>query len=112
MDGKKIKILRDKKGISLGKLSEMTGISKSYLSLLEREIQTNPGLDILEKLAATFDVEVDELVGKSSGFSKQTSSGKALVKSTLKVEIELSEEQLTPEKFKQIKELINALNTV
>ncbi len=64
MDGKKIKILRDEKGISLSKLSEMTGISKSYLSLLEREIQTNPGLDILEKLAATFDVEVDELVGK------------------------------------------------
>ncbi len=52
------------------------------------------------------------LLVKDSGFSKQTSSGKALVKSTLKVEIELSEEQLTPEKFKQIKELINALNTV
>ncbi|WP_342432916.1 helix-turn-helix transcriptional regulator [Neobacillus sp. FSL H8-0543] len=111
MDGKKLKKLRDEKGISLGKLSEMTGISKSYISLLEREIQTNPGLDILEKLAETFDVEVEELVRKDSGFSTLISSGKAHVKSTLKVEIELSEDQLTPEKFKQIKKLIDALNT-
>ncbi|WP_190284701.1 helix-turn-helix domain-containing protein [Bacillus sp. S3] len=106
MDGSKLKRLRKKKAYSLSKLSKLTGISKSYLSLIERGIQKNPSLDILEKLAATFGVEVEDLVKDKKNEEKHKPS----IKSILKVEIELSEDQLNPQKLKQIKELINKIN--
>jgi XRE family transcriptional regulator, master regulator for biofilm formation len=110
MDGKKIKLLRKQKGISLSQLSEITGISKSYLSLMERDIQTNPSLDIIEKIAEAFDVAVAEIVRRDRAdidFSK----GPSQVKSTLKVEIELSDDQLNPQKLRQIQELLHVINS-
>jgi transcriptional regulator with XRE-family HTH domain len=111
MDGNKLKVLRAEKKISLSKLSERTGISKSYLSLIERNIQTNPSLEILEKLAKTFDVPVEDLVRREKEVNPYFCKGILQVKSKLKVEIELSDDQLTPEKINQIKQLIDALNT-
>lgn len=105
MDGSKLKMLRMANGYSLSKLSQLTGISKSYLSLVERGIQRNPSIDILEKLAKTLAVEVEYLVKNKKTEEKHS------VKSILKVEIELSEDQLSPQKLKQIKELINKINT-
>jgi transcriptional regulator with XRE-family HTH domain len=111
MEGKKLKTMRLGKGISLSKLSEMTGISKSYLSLIERDIQTNPSLDILEKIAKSFEVDVEELVRREKTETDLFCKGVSRVKSTLKVEIELSEDQLNPQKLKQITDLINAINS-
>ena len=108
MNGYKLKRLRIEKGYSLSRLSNLTGISKSYLSLIEREIQTNPSIEILEKLANTFEVSVEVLV-KSEKEIGISNIGKIQVKSTLRFEIELSEEQLNPQKLKQIKDLINAI---
>ncbi|EKN62554.1 Slr [Neobacillus bataviensis LMG 21833] len=108
MDGSKFKSLRLAKGYSLSKLSILTGISKSYLSLIERGIQRNPSLDIIEKLAKTFAVEVEDLVKPKKG---EKAEKKHSIKSVLKVEIELSEDQLNPQKLKQIKELIDAIKT-
>jgi XRE family transcriptional regulator, master regulator for biofilm formation len=110
MDGKKIKSLRLQKGISLSQLSEITGISKSYLSLIERDIQTNPSLDIIEKIAEAFDVAVAEIVRRDRT-DIEFSKGPSQVKSTLKVEIELSDEQLNPQKLRQIQELLNVINS-
>jgi transcriptional regulator with XRE-family HTH domain len=110
MDGNTLKRLRIEKGVSLSKLSELTGISKSYLSLIERNIQKNPSIDILEKMAKTFQVKVEDLVQWEKGDPEISFKNIPPVRSKLKVEIELSEDQLTLEKLKQIKELINALN--
>jgi transcriptional regulator with XRE-family HTH domain len=110
MNGYKLKGMRVEKGVSLSKLSEMTGISKSYLSLIERNIQKNPSLDILEKIAKTFEVTVEDLVRREKAETELFCNKIPPVKSKLKVEIELSEDQLTPKKLKQIKELIDALN--
>ncbi|AZU63881.1 helix-turn-helix domain-containing protein [Neobacillus mesonae] len=107
MDGSKLKQLREEKGFSLTKLSELTGISKSYLSLIERDIQTNPSLDIVEKVSRALEVEVDFFINNTEPLRKKRTS----VKSTLKVEIELSEDQLSPQKLKQIQQLINVINT-
>ena len=111
MDGNKLKVMRIEKGISLNKLSELTGISKSYLSLIERNIQKNPSIDILGKLAKTFEVEVEDLVRREQEDNEIFCKKILPIKSKLKLEIELTEGQLTPEKLKQIKELIVALNT-
>ncbi|WML59152.1 helix-turn-helix transcriptional regulator [Neobacillus sp. PS2-9] len=110
MDGKRLKQLRLGKGFSLTKLSECTGISKSYLSLIERNIQRNPSLEILNKLATLLEVDMEELVKKEDSESTNSTKGKYSVKSILKVEIELSEEQLSPQKLKQIKELIHVIS--
>jgi transcriptional regulator with XRE-family HTH domain len=110
MDGSILKILRSKKGLSLSKLSQQTGISKSYLSLIERNIQSNPSLEILEKLAERLDVAVEDLVRRGKE-EKPLFCGSLQVKSKLKLEIELSDDQLTSEKINQIKQLIEVLHS-
>lgn len=112
MDGSKLKLLRIEKGISLSKLSEQTGISKSYLSLIERNIQNNPSIDILEKLAETLEIEIEELVRKEQQEDKELFCKRIpAVKSKLKLEIEIYGDQLTPEKIKHIIKLIEAFHS-
>jgi transcriptional regulator with XRE-family HTH domain len=111
MNGNKIKVMRIEKGISLNKLSELTGISKSYLSLIERNIQKNPSIDILSKLAKALEMEVEDLVRREQEDNELFCKGIPSVKSKIKLEIEISGDQLTPEKLIQIKELIDALNS-
>ena len=67
MDGNKLKRLREEQGLSITKLSKLTGVSKSYLSLIERDIHKNTGLDILTRIAKTLGVTVPDLVDKGSG---------------------------------------------
>ena len=59
--GKKIKIARilaDKSQIDLAK---ETGISKEYISALERGKVKNPTLEVMKKLSKALDVPVTEL---------------------------------------------------
>ena len=110
MDGKKLKELRIQKGLSLDTLSEQTGISKSYLSLIEREIQTNPSLDILHRITKAFDIELDDLMGIDQEESEiAVSVSQANIKSKFKVEIEIPHEEMSRHKFEQIKEFIQTL---
>lgn len=60
--GAKIKTLRIKKGFSINELSNKSGVSKSYLSYIERGIQKNPSLQVLAKLAHTLETNVEELL--------------------------------------------------
>ncbi|WP_080848426.1 helix-turn-helix domain-containing protein [Cytobacillus gottheilii] len=69
MIGIKVKYLRAKKGYSLNELAELAGVSKSYLSYIERGIQKNPSLQILERLADTLDTTVESLLDKEQDLS-------------------------------------------
>ena len=51
MIGERIKNLREQKGYSITQLAELANISKSYLSQIERNVQKNPSIDFLMKLA-------------------------------------------------------------
>ncbi|WP_338751799.1 helix-turn-helix transcriptional regulator [Bacillus sp. FJAT-52991] len=62
MIGFRIKQLREQKGYSLTKLAKEAQISKSYLSNLERQANTNPSLFILSKIAVALDVTTNELI--------------------------------------------------
>lgn len=62
MVGNRIKWLRTQKGYSINELSEKAGVSKSYLSHIERGIQMNPSLQVLTKLANTLDTNVENLL--------------------------------------------------
>ncbi|OCA87509.1 hypothetical protein A8F94_06475 [Bacillus sp. FJAT-27225] len=108
MEGKRIRQLREEKGISLNKLSEITGISKSYLSFLERGIQKNPSIYILEKLAEALQTEVGVLIKKHPIPPKDYKIKEE--PSILKLHVELSEKDLEKEKYKRVKELLEILN--
>lgn len=59
--GNKIKELRKQKGVSLRTVGEAIGVDYSYISRIESG--RKPSLDMLEKLAAYFEVPMDYLVG-------------------------------------------------
>jgi transcriptional regulator with XRE-family HTH domain len=53
----KIKLLRDEKGFSLNKFSEMTGLSKGYLSKIENAVNFPP-LSTLNRIAIALGVDL------------------------------------------------------
>lgn len=46
----------------MSELAERTGISKSYLSNIERNLKQNPSIHIIEKLSAVLKVDLKALV--------------------------------------------------
>ncbi|MBT2688467.1 helix-turn-helix domain-containing protein [Bacillus sp. ISL-47] len=62
MIGDRVKKLRQEKRMSLSELAEQAGVAKSYLSSLERNLQTNPSIQFLEKIAGVLNVPVDHLI--------------------------------------------------
>lgn len=62
MIGKRIQTIRKEKGLSLSDLAAKAGIAKSYLSSIERDIQSNPSVHFLEKIAAVLDISVQSLL--------------------------------------------------
>ncbi len=78
--GKMLKKLREERGMSLGKLSELTGISASYLNRLERSKRKSPGFPILMALSEALKVEPWTMVGSSLSWDKgETISIKELI---------------------------------
>ena len=62
MIGDRVKRLRLEKRMSLSELADQAGVAKSYLSSLERNLQSNPSIQFLEKIAAVFHIPVDQLL--------------------------------------------------
>lgn len=60
--GEKIRALRVEKGLSVNEFARKSGVSKSYISNIEREVQKNPSLIVMGKLAKTLDVSLEELL--------------------------------------------------
>lgn len=62
MIGEKVKKIRMEKGLSLSELADRAGVAKSYLSSIERNIQSNPSIQFLEKIASVLDISVESLL--------------------------------------------------
>lgn len=62
MIGERIKRLRQQRGISLTELSERAGVAKSYISSIERNLQYNPSIQFLEKIAVVLHVKIDYFI--------------------------------------------------
>lgn len=60
--GKRIRELRMIKGLSLTELANRAGVAKSYISSVERQLQLNPSIQFLNKIAAVLDVSVEKLI--------------------------------------------------
>ena len=68
--GEYLRTLRLEKRYSLREVEELSGVSNSYLGLIERGQRPIPGADILTKLAPVFDVPVRELLAVA-GYLKE-----------------------------------------
>ncbi|HEU5139626.1 MAG TPA: helix-turn-helix domain-containing protein [Bacillales bacterium] len=62
MIGDRVKEYRLNRKLSLSEAAERANVAKSYLSSIERNIQTNPSIQFLEKIAAVLDVSVETLL--------------------------------------------------
>ncbi|WML47806.1 helix-turn-helix transcriptional regulator [Neobacillus sp. PS3-34] len=72
MIGNNIYEIRKKRGYTLSQLADRANVSKSYLSNIERNINQNPSIQIIEKLADVLGVELITLLKteKSSTFDQ------------------------------------------
>lgn len=62
MIGQRVREMRMEKKLSLSELAKRTKITKSYLSNIERNISTNPTIDVIQKLANGFKVHPSVLL--------------------------------------------------
>ncbi|MFJ8265527.1 helix-turn-helix domain-containing protein [Peribacillus asahii] len=62
MIGKNIKELRKRRGYTLSELAEQANISKSYLSNIERNLNKNPSLEVMNKIAHVLNVDIMTLL--------------------------------------------------
>ena len=60
--GEKIKRLRQEKRMSISELAEKAGVAKSYLSSIERNLQSNPSIQFIEKISSVLGVSVNEII--------------------------------------------------
>ena len=67
MIGDRVKALRKEKKMSLSELAEQAGVAKSYVSSLERNLQQNPSIQFLEKIAPVLGVTVNSLLDPENG---------------------------------------------
>lgn len=63
--GNRIKIFRIEQKMSISELAEKAGVAKSYLSSIERNKQTNPSIQFIEKVSEALGVTVNELLYNS-----------------------------------------------
>jgi XRE family transcriptional regulator, master regulator for biofilm formation len=64
--GEVLKFYRDERGMTINELSHLAGISKSYISSIERGLQKNPSIQVLQKLADTLNISLSQLLGFKS----------------------------------------------
>lgn len=57
MNGRSIRDLRKSKGMSLNELAQISGVSKSYISYIERGLQKNPSIIVLKKISEALNIE-------------------------------------------------------
>ena len=67
--GEYLRTLRVEKKLSLREVETLSGVSNSYLGLIERGQRPIPGADILKKLAPVYDVPVRDLLN-AAGYLK------------------------------------------
>jgi transcriptional regulator with XRE-family HTH domain len=67
--GEYLRTLRLEKRYSLREVEELSGVSNSYLGLIERGQRPIPGADIIKKLAPVFDVPIRDML-EAAGYLK------------------------------------------
>ncbi|MEB1808112.1 MAG: helix-turn-helix domain-containing protein [Bacillaceae bacterium] len=99
MIGETVKRLRLEKGLSLSELAESAGVAKSYLSSIERNIQSNPSIQFLEKISSVLGVSVETLLNENK--EKKTESEYDLDTAWVELVKEAMESGVSKEQFRE-----------
>ncbi|WP_445489874.1 helix-turn-helix domain-containing protein [Niallia sp. 03133] len=91
MIGDRVKKIRQEKRMSLSELAEQAGVAKSYLSSLERNLQSNPSIQFLEKIAAVFTIPVDHLINEQQNKEELDTEWLKIVKEAMDSGVSKSE---------------------
>ena len=86
--GNAIKLIRVNKGISQVELSEMVGISSSYLSLIEKN-KREPNIDLLNKISKKMNVPLSILIFLATDSKEILELDKSLYMELSKITMEL-----------------------
>lgn len=62
MIGKNIAEIRKRRGYTMSELADLSNISKSYLSNIERNINKNPSIEVMQKIAKVLNVDFMMLI--------------------------------------------------
>lgn len=104
--GKMLKTLRKKRGLTLADLSDMSGISISYLNRLEKGERKSPGFTKILKLAKVLNVDPGSLVGSDLTMTDKPVSISELIFSA---QIEHNGEILTASEKELLVEIIETV---
>lgn len=99
MLGDRIKKIRKEKDMSISELAEKAGVAKSYLSSIERNKQTNPSIQFMEKVSAALGVSVNDLLYDASEVKIED-----LDEEWLEIVMEAMESGVSKEQFKEFLE--------
>ncbi|GIN84300.1 transcriptional regulator [Heyndrickxia sporothermodurans] len=105
MIGEKICAIRKKRGLTLTELAEKANISKSYLSNIERNVNQNPSIQVISKIAIVLDVDLMTLLNTNSSIEKMKSK-KPLDKEWLEIVNELKDSDMKKDQINEYKTLI------
>ncbi|MBM7600523.1 XRE family transcriptional regulator of biofilm formation [Virgibacillus halotolerans] len=94
--GETIKKLRQDKKMSISELAEKANVAKSYLSSIERDLQSNPSIQFIEKISNVLGVSVNDIINE-----KDSQSLEELDDEWLKIVQEAMDSGVTKEQFKE-----------
>ena len=57
-----LKRIREKQGLSQQKLSDISGVARNTISLIEVNKRISPGINIIKSLAEALNITVEELI--------------------------------------------------
>ncbi len=96
-----MKSLRLEKNMSLSELAEKAGVAKSYLSSIERNLQSNPSIEFIEKISSVLGVSINDILNVNKGQVEDTNE---LDSEWLEIVKEAMELGVSKEQFKEFLE--------
>jgi XRE family transcriptional regulator, master regulator for biofilm formation len=79
MIGRNIQEIRKRKGMTLTQLAANAGISKSYLSNIERGVNQNPSIEVLKRLAYVLNADLKTLLRVQEGVETDENLNQELI---------------------------------
>ncbi|MHA7139552.1 helix-turn-helix domain-containing protein [Rossellomorea arthrocnemi] len=70
MIGTNISNIRKRRGLTLSELADRSKVSKSYLSNLERNLNQNPSIQVIEKIAGVLNVNLNAILHENDDIPK------------------------------------------
>lgn len=82
--------------MSISELAEKANVAKSYLSSIERNLQTNPSIQFIEKISAVLGASVNEIINEN-----ESQNPEDLDNEWLRIVQEAMDSGISKEQFKE-----------